>query len=207
MPVCVCVCAAISNVKLKGISAECQRHIVKHDYLIRKYFLPGSCWQPAAQFPCCQLRPLPRPMPLCRYVYTCLTSVCVCVSLLMNFAIALKFVRVFNNLTKSSHLLNKIAFSFGPTTPIPLFYPFSNSALPLQSLFYLTLLLQPRTSRRATAENFACKSHINTEKLTTGSQQEQKGGKGRRAMCWLELPRRAERGSRQEEVACSTGQA
>lgn len=30
---------SISNVKLKGISAKCQRHIVKHDYLIRKHAL------------------------------------------------------------------------------------------------------------------------------------------------------------------------
>lgn len=126
---CVCVCVAISNVKLKGISAKCQRHIVKHDYLIRKHFLPGSCWQPAAQFPCCHA-------PLSIHIHIHMsTSVCVCVSLLMNFAIALKFMRVFNNLTKSSHLLYKIPFSFGPTDPpslsptvpycySPLLYPF-----------------------------------------------------------------------------------
>lgn len=98
----------------------------------------------------------------------------------MNFAIALKFVRVFNNLTKSSHLLYKIPFSFGPTDPpVPLPYPLCYSALLPQSPS-LSLLLLSRTSRRATAENFACKSHINTEKLTTGRQEELRGA-GQRA--------------------------
>lgn len=169
----MCVCAAISNVKLKGISAKCLRHIVKHDYLIRKHFLPGSCWQPAAQFPCCHA-------PLSIHIHIHMsTSVCVCVSLLMNFAIALKFVRVFNNLTNSSHLLYKIPFSFGPTETVLLPYLLCYSALLLQSPS-LSLLLLSRTSRRATAENFACKSHINTEKLTTGRQEELRGA-GQRA--------------------------